>query len=135
MVYADLEEALAARALDAVVLCSPNHLHAAQAIAATTAGCHVLVEKPLANTVAEADAMIRAASQHRVVLMVAQCRRFTKAALQARMAKAQSELTEGKYVHTIAKPGTKTPQPAGSAERTPASGYRPHRKTARRRPH
>jgi hypothetical protein len=57
-----------------------------------------------------------------------------KAALQARMANAQSELTEGKYVHTIAKPGTKTPQPAGSSERTPASGYRPHRKTARRRP-
>ena len=57
-----------------------------------------------------------------------------QAALQARMAKARSELTEGQYVHTIAKPGTKTPR--GTAlERGPGSGYRPHRKTARRRPH
>jgi predicted dehydrogenase len=83
-VYGDLEAALAARALDAVVLCSPNHLHAPQAVAAASAGCHVLIEKPLANTVAEVDAMIGAASRHQVVLMVAQCRRFTKAALQAK---------------------------------------------------
>jgi len=57
-----------------------------------------------------------------------------KASLQARMAKARSELTEGQYVHTIAKPGTKTSR-AASPERAPGSGYRPHRKTARRRPH
>ncbi|HMF37379.1 MAG TPA: YgiQ family radical SAM protein, partial [Isosphaeraceae bacterium] len=57
-----------------------------------------------------------------------------KAALQARMAKTRSELTEGRYVHTIAKPATKTPR-AASPERGPGSGYRPHRKTARRRPH
>ena len=87
--YGSLEEALAAHTLDAVVLCSPNHLHAPQAIAAANAGCHVLVEKPLANTVAEADAMIAAASAHRLVLMVAQCRRFTKAVLKARELLAQ----------------------------------------------
>ena len=57
-----------------------------------------------------------------------------QAALQARMAKARSELTEGQYVHTIAKPGTKTPR-ATALERGPGSGYRPHRKTAGRRPH
>src|SRR5271166_3345100 len=57
-----------------------------------------------------------------------------QAALQARMAKARSELTEGQYVHTIAKPGTKTPR-ATALERGPGSGYRPHRKTARRRPY
>lgn len=83
-VYADLEEALAARTLDAVVVCSPNHLHAPQVIACAKAGCHILVEKPLANTVGEADAMIHAASESNVVLMVAQCRRFTKAVLQAK---------------------------------------------------
>ncbi len=57
-----------------------------------------------------------------------------RAALQARMAKARSELTEGQYVHTIAKPETKTPR-ATALECGPGSGYRPHRKTARRRPH
>ncbi|HTU03057.1 MAG TPA: Gfo/Idh/MocA family oxidoreductase [Candidatus Sulfotelmatobacter sp.] len=100
-VYQDLEEALAARALDAVVLCSPNHLHAPQAIAAARAGCHVLVEKPLANTLDEADAMIEAAARHHVVLMVAQCRRFTRAALEAK-----ARLTEigpvVSIVHTLA---------------------------------
>lgn len=57
-----------------------------------------------------------------------------KAALQARMARARSELTEGQYVPTIARPGTKTPR-AASPGRGPGSGYRPHRTTARRRPH
>ena len=57
-----------------------------------------------------------------------------RSALQARMAKAHSELTEGQYVHTIASLGTKTAQ-AASPERGSGNGYRPHRKTARRRPH
>lgn len=83
-VYGSLEEALSARVLDAVVLCSPNHLHPSQAIASADAGCHILVEKPLANTALEADAMIQAAARHNVVLMVAQCRRFTEAVLQAK---------------------------------------------------
>ncbi len=83
-VYASLDEVLAADAVDALVLCSPNHLHAAQAVACARAKRHVLVEKPLANSVAEADAMIAAADEHGVVLMVAQCRRFTEAVRQAR---------------------------------------------------
>ncbi len=83
-VYASLEEALASRTLDAVVLCSPNHLHAPQTIAAANAGCHVLVEKPLSNTVTEADAMIEAGTRNGVVVMVAQCRRFTRAAQEAK---------------------------------------------------
>jgi len=57
-----------------------------------------------------------------------------QAALQARMANARSELTEGRHVHAIAQPGTKRPR-ATALERGPGSGYRPHRKTARRRPH
>src|SRR5208337_3407997 len=57
-----------------------------------------------------------------------------KAALQARMTKARGELTAGQYVHTIAKPGTKTLR-AASPKSVPVGGYRPHRKTARRRPH
>jgi predicted dehydrogenase len=100
-VYADLDEALAARTVDAVVLCAPNHLHAPLAIAAANAGCHVLVEKPLANTVAEADAMIEAAFRHNVVLMAAQCRRFTKAVLHAKECLAQMGPVFS-IVHTLA---------------------------------
>ena len=47
--------------IDVVDICSPGYLHAEMAIAALEAGKHVLVEKPLANTVAEAEAMADAA--------------------------------------------------------------------------
>jgi len=49
--------------VDVVDVCTPGDTHADIAIAALEAGRHVLCEKPLANTVAEADAMARAAQQ------------------------------------------------------------------------
>jgi hypothetical protein len=57
-----------------------------------------------------------------------------KAALQARMSKARTELTKGQYVHAVAQPETKTSRAAAS-RRAVESGYRPHRKSARYRPH
>ena len=48
--------------IDAVVIGTPNALHAPQAIACLAAGKHVLVEKPMATTLAEAEAMCRAAA-------------------------------------------------------------------------
>jgi predicted dehydrogenase len=69
--------ALAADAeVDAVVIATPNALHAPQAIAFLEAGKHVLVEKPRAPTVAEADAMVAAARGSGAFLMVAHCWRF-----------------------------------------------------------
>jgi UDP-N-acetylglucosamine 3-dehydrogenase len=56
--------------LDAVVLVTPNHLHRQQAEAAYEAGLHVLVEKPIANTVADGQAMIEASERADRVLMV-----------------------------------------------------------------
>ncbi|MGH9805999.1 MAG: Gfo/Idh/MocA family protein, partial [Terriglobia bacterium] len=54
----DLDQVLADPEIDAVVLTLPNHLHEPVARKALQAGKHVLVEKPLSNTVKEADAMI-----------------------------------------------------------------------------
>jgi predicted dehydrogenase len=62
--------------LDAVVVATPNALHAPQAIAFLEAGKHVLVEKPMAPTVAEADAMVAAGRGSGAFLMVAHCWRF-----------------------------------------------------------
>ena len=62
--------------IDAAVVGTPNALHAAQAIAFLEAGKHVLVEKPMARTVAEADAMVAAAHASGAFLMVAHCWRF-----------------------------------------------------------
>jgi len=53
------EDALAA-GIDAVVLTTPNDLHAQQAIAALDAGKHVLLQKPMAPTMAECDAILAA---------------------------------------------------------------------------
>jgi predicted dehydrogenase len=62
--------------LDAVVIATPNSLHAEQAITCLEAGKHVMVEKPMAIDVDEADAMIAAAERTERRLMVAHCWRF-----------------------------------------------------------
>ena len=51
--------------IDLVDICTPGDSHAEIAIAALEAGKHVLCEKPLANTVAEAEAMVEAAASGR----------------------------------------------------------------------
>ncbi|NJB87608.1 putative dehydrogenase [Lewinella marina] len=61
--YADLRELLAAVPCDVACICTPNGLHATHAIDCLEAGRHVVVEKPLALTVAECDAIITAAER------------------------------------------------------------------------
>ncbi len=70
-----LEAFLTRADLDAVCICTPSGLHAAQTIAAARAGKHVLVEKPLALSLADADVMIAACREQQVVLGVALQRR------------------------------------------------------------
>jgi predicted dehydrogenase len=77
--FDDIDEALSRDDINAVVLCLPNHLHAGVAIRAAQAGKHVLVEKPMADTAADAIAMAKAAEANRVVLAIAQCRRHFRA--------------------------------------------------------
>jgi len=69
-VYADYAALLADPEIDLVELLVPHHLHADMTVAACRAGKHVSVQKPMALTVAEADRMIAAAHQARVVLRV-----------------------------------------------------------------
>lgn len=59
--YADLDEVLGDPAVDVVHLAVPNHLHAPYALAALRAGKHVVCEKPLATSTAEARALVEAA--------------------------------------------------------------------------
>ena len=80
--------------VDAVDICSPNALHAEMAIAAAEAGKHVLVEKPMAVTLAEADAMIDAAAAAGVVLMAAHNVRFAAPYLAAARAVADGRIGE-----------------------------------------
>ncbi len=63
------EDAVARDDVDAVVIAVPNSLHRDVAVAAATRGKHVLVDKPIACTTADADEMIAAAISNRVVLV------------------------------------------------------------------
>jgi len=78
------KEMLAETDLDAVVVCGPNWLHAPQTLDALKAGKHVLVEKPMACTRAEAKAMIAAAKKAGKFLMVGQNQRLMSAHLKAK---------------------------------------------------
>jgi len=62
--------------VDALVVSTPNYLHAPQTIAALNAGVHVMVEKPMAINAAEAEQMNEAAEKSGAILMVAHCWRF-----------------------------------------------------------
>jgi predicted dehydrogenase len=64
--------------VDAVLVC-PSGSHAAPSIAAAEAGKHILVEKPMCTTVAEAEAMVAAAERAGVILMVAYMKRHEPA--------------------------------------------------------
>src|SRR4051812_27008510 len=80
--------------IDAGVIGTQKALHAPQAIAALEAGTHVLVEKPMAVSVAECDAMIAAAGGSGASLMVAHCWRFHSDVLAMRERIVRGELGE-----------------------------------------
>ncbi len=68
---ADYREAVTRDDIDAVVICSENVYHKVMTIAAAEAGKHVLCEKPIATTVADARQMIEACARHNVKLQIA----------------------------------------------------------------
>jgi 2-hydroxy-4-carboxymuconate semialdehyde hemiacetal dehydrogenase len=72
----DLAESLNLREVDAVILCTPTQLHAAQALACLDAGKHVQVEIPLCDSLAEGRAVAAAATKSGKVAMCGHTRRF-----------------------------------------------------------
>ena len=68
--YEGLTSMLAHPGLEAVIVATPTPLHAEQACQAARAGCHVIVEKPMAVTLDQGRAMISAAQGSGVVLLV-----------------------------------------------------------------
>ena len=72
----DLADALALDEVDAVILATPTQMHASQAIACMEAGKHVLVEIPLADNLADAEAVVEAQQRTGKICMVGHVRRF-----------------------------------------------------------
>ena len=75
-VASDLGEALAATDAEAAILCTPTQLHASQAIQCMQAGKHVEVEIPLADSWADAEAVMKTQKETGLVCMVGHTRRF-----------------------------------------------------------
>ncbi|MGI5819222.1 MAG: Gfo/Idh/MocA family protein [Armatimonadota bacterium] len=67
--FRSYEQALAEEP-HAVFVCTPNHLHRPMAVAALEAGCHVMCEKPLADTLENAEAIAEAAERAETMLQV-----------------------------------------------------------------
>ncbi|MFZ2098400.1 MAG: Gfo/Idh/MocA family oxidoreductase [Anaerolineales bacterium] len=74
--YKTINDLLEKVDIDALIVGTPNFLHAPQAIAALTAGVHVMVEKPMAMNAREAYLTLEASQKSGALLMVAHCWRF-----------------------------------------------------------
>jgi phthalate 4,5-cis-dihydrodiol dehydrogenase len=77
--YADVAELVADPAVQVVYIATPHQFHAPHAILAAEHGKHVIVEKPMALTLADCDAMIAAAERHQVQLIVGHTHAFDPA--------------------------------------------------------
>ncbi len=75
-VSTDLADSLAIKEVDAVILCTPTQMHAAQAIACLKAGKHVQVEIPLADSLKDAEEVVQLQKETGLTAMCGHTRRF-----------------------------------------------------------
>ncbi len=105
--YNNYEKALAHEGVDIVSVCTPQRFHAENTIAAAEAGKHVVIEKPIANSLDEMKAMRRAVRQARVRTIVSFVLRWnplfeTIKAMVADDALGDVYYVEADYQHDIA---------------------------------
>lgn len=82
--YTDYRKMLAEKDLDIVLIGSPDHWHALQAIEALKAGAHVYVQKPISVDVLEGEAMVAAARKYNKVVQVGTQRKSTPHLIEAK---------------------------------------------------
>jgi myo-inositol 2-dehydrogenase/D-chiro-inositol 1-dehydrogenase len=90
--YATADEVFADSEVNAVVVATPSGSHREFAVRALGAGKHVFVEKPLAGTLADAEAIVAAKKQTRRVVQVGFCERFNVNYMEARRAVVEGRL-------------------------------------------
>ena len=74
--YEDVEDMIAGSGVESLTVCTPHPLHAEPAIKAANAGVHVLIEKPLASSLQDCDAILNAAKRSGVKIGTVCQRRF-----------------------------------------------------------
>lgn len=98
--YGDWQRMLSQERLDIVSICTPNSYHKEQAMAAVKAGVHVLCEKPIATSHADAVQMFDAADAAKRILFVGQSARFSEKPKAAREMIEAGRLGEIYYAET-----------------------------------
>lgn len=86
--------------VEAVSVCSPHPIHRINGIAAAEQGIHLLIEKPLSDTLEGCDAILRAAAEHDVIVSTVSQRRYYAPCLRVRKAIAEGKI--GKPVLGVA---------------------------------
>jgi UDP-N-acetyl-2-amino-2-deoxyglucuronate dehydrogenase len=84
--YTDVAEMVSREKIDAVIICTPHPNHRKPAIAALEAGAHVLIEKPLASSLEDCDAMLDAAKRCQKQIGVVCQRRWYPPAMRVKHA-------------------------------------------------
>jgi len=97
--YADFSEMLAKEKMDMVDICTAPQTHLALCVSAMEAGCHVLVEKPMALSLKEADAMAEAAKANQVELCVVHNELFEPVMMRARSMVSKGDIGDLVAVH------------------------------------
>lgn len=97
-VYSDYQELLALTNLDAVSICTPDDLHRDPVVDAARAGKHILLEKPLATNLTEAQEMVKVVHRAGVKAMVAHLLRFDPRYTSVKEAIDHGELGEIIYI-------------------------------------
>jgi len=90
----DYRKLLERKDIDAVVVGIPNDLHRAVTVAAAEAGKHVILEKPIAHTLSDADAMVAACKKHGVKLLYAETICFSPKYVRAKKLAAEGAIGE-----------------------------------------
>jgi predicted dehydrogenase len=98
--WQSLEEALADERVDAVILATPASTHAALARQTLNAGKHILVEKPLAESINEAVELVESAASSGLTLMVGHTFLYSAAVAHLRDWIQKGELGEVQYIHS-----------------------------------
>ena len=118
--YTDYRKLLERKDIDAVIIATPDHWHCLQMADACAAGKQVYVEKPAANSIGEAELMVKIAQKHKSIVQVNQWQRsqqhfkeaiaFVKSGKLGTIAQAKAWMYNG---HGILPPANDTVVPKG----------------------
>ena len=100
-VYDNHRTMLSEQSPDAVLVVTPNFVHSPITVDAATAGAHVFCEKPMALAIEDCDAMIEAADNAGVFLMIGYVRRFQNAYREMKRLINEGQIGEIRMAHTV----------------------------------